>query len=278
VVKKPGPPIENVFGNGLFMGRTAGLSKPKRTMNASTRILAVVQILALQVLYFPPLARGDTRRQEQARDPLGSLNTVGEVYVNDSAAPAEGTIFSGDVLRTGANGTAAFTPSGRGSLKIAPHSQLVFAGAPQYLAELKSGTVVMSSLSGAAGVNLRAGNFVVAAVTEGEQSTSSVVSAPDGSFAINCLEGNVGVLPLEGANGMFLTAGQAANISGQGELSAAKQPEAPSPATAASTPPPPVAKVKKSNTGYIILAVVGGVAVAAGAGLAGKKSSSAVSP
>ena len=38
--------------------------------------------------------------------------------------------------------------------------------------------------------------------------------------------------PLEGANGMFLTAGHEANISPQGELSAAKQPEVPSSAPA----------------------------------------------
>ena len=279
MVKKPSQPFLNLMKQ-FSMGRTDSLPKGKRRLKTSTRILALVQILALQFLFLPPLARGTSRSQEQARQPLGSLNSVGEVYVNDSPAPAEGTIFTGDVLRTGPNGTAAFTPSGKGSLKISPRSQLVFAGTPQYLAELRSGTVVMSSLSGAAGVNLRAGNFVVAAVTEGEQSTSSIETAADGSFAINCLEGSVGVLPLEGANGMFLQVGQAVNISPQGELSAAKQPEVPSSAPGApNAPPPAVAKVKKSNTGWILLGVGGAVAVGAGAALGGKGGGgTAVSP
>jgi hypothetical protein len=88
------------------------------------------------------------------------------------------------------------------------------------------------------------------------------------------------VLPLEGANGLFLQVGQSVNISPRGELSAAKQPElASSTAPPPITPPPPEAKVvKKSNTGWIILGLAGGAAVAAGAGLAGKKSSTPVSP
>lgn len=263
------------------MRRTDCLPKKKRHSKTATRVIALVEVLALQLLFVPPPARGGTRAQEQARQPLGSFNAVGEVYVNDAPAPAEGTIFTGDTLRTGANGTAAFTSSGRGALKIAPRSQLGFAGTDRYLAELKAGTAVMSTQSGAAGVSLRAGNFVVVAVTEGEQSTSSVASAADGSFAVNCLEGSVGVLPLqEGANGLFLQAGQAVNISSQGELSAAKQP---APATPASTPAPPPAtraKVKKSNTGLILLLVAGGVAAGAGAALGKGKggSSQPVSP
>ena len=260
------------------MSRTGSMASNNHQRQTSTRVLALVQIFALQFLFLPPLARGGSRSQE-ARQPLGSLSAVGEVYVNDSPAPAEGTIFSGDALRTGANGMASFTPSGKGSLKISPGSQLVFAGTPQYLAELKSGIVVMSSLSGAAGVNLRAGNFVVAAVTEGEQATSRVESAPDGSFVVNCLEGSVGVLPLEGANGLFLQVGQSVNISPQGELSAAKQPAAPSTAAEKpSTPPVAGAQAKKSHTGWIILALVGGGAAGAGAALGGKKGSQPVSP
>jgi len=260
------------------MRRTDCLPKKQRHSKTATRIIALVEILALQFLFVPPPARGASRAQEQARQPLGSFNAVGEVYVNDAPSPAEGTIFSGDTLRTGANGTAAFTPSGRGTLKISPRSQLVFAGIERYLAELKTGTAVMSTQGGAAGVSLRAGNFVIVAVTEGEQSTASVESATDGSFAVNCLEGSLGVLPLqEGANGLFLQPGQAVNISPQGELSAAKQPAAPSSASA--PPPAPGTKVKKSNTGWILLLVAGGVAAGAGAALGkGGSSGQPVSP
>ena len=261
------------------MNRIDSPPRDRKHATALTRIIALVEVLALQLVFLPPPARGGSRTQEQARQPLGSFNAVGEVYVNDAPAPAEGTIFSGDTLRTGANGTAAFTPSGRGSLKIAPRGQLGFAGTERYLAEVKAGTAVMSTQSGAAGVSLRAGNFVVVAVTEGEQSTSSVESAPDGSFAVNCLEGSVGVLPLqEGANGLFLQTGQTVNISPQGELSVAKL--AVAPASTPSPPPAPGAKVKKSNSTLILLLVAGGVAAGAGAALGGKEggSSPPISP
>jgi hypothetical protein len=205
------------------------------------------------------------------------------VYVNDSPAPSEGTIFAGDTLRTADGATATFTPSGRGSLKMTPRSQLTFAGSPQYLAELKSGTAVMSTLSGSAGVSLRAGNFVVVAVTEGEQSTSQVTAVADGSFSITCLEGSVGVLPMSGASGLFLQTGQAANISAQGQLALAK-PVGPGPAPPAPPTQPapgstaPTTAAKKSNTGLIIAGVAAAVAVGAGAALAGGKKSSSVSP
>ena len=86
--------------------------------------------------------------QEQQKESLGSLSSIGEVYVNDSAAPVESTIFSGDRLRTGESGTATFTVSGKGTLKVLPRSEVVFPGNYQFTAELKNGTVVLSSVSG----------------------------------------------------------------------------------------------------------------------------------
>jgi hypothetical protein len=236
--------------------------------NASTRIGMLVSLLSLQLLLFPVVAQGRAASQDQERQPLGSLSSVGQVYVNNSSAPAESTIFTGDALRTEEAGVATFSTSGKGSLKITSHSQVVFAGTPQYVAELKSGIVVMGSLSGATGVSLRAGNFVVVAVAEGEQSTSKIESAADGSFSVTCLQGSVGVLPIEGANGLFLQAGQTLTISPHGELSAVK--EAPAPAT---TPTPGTAAKKNNHAGWIALAVVGGGGVGVAAALAGHSSS-----
>jgi hypothetical protein len=251
-------------------------SKPASSPNFS---LAVVFLLALQFVFLPALAHGRTSSQDQPKQALGSLISVGEVYVNDSPAPAESTIFSGDVLRTGAAGTATFVTSGRGSLKITSRSELLFAGNPQYVAQLKAGIVVMSSLSGPTGINLRAGNFVVVAVTEGEQSTSKIETAGDG-FLVTCVEGSVGVLPTEGANGLFLQAGQSISISPQGELSAAT-PLAPPPPTTTPTPAQPStppAVQKKSYTGWIILGAAAAGGVGAVAALAGHKGSPPVSP
>lgn len=235
---------------------------------ASTRIGVFVSLLSLQLSLFPVVAQGGAASQEQERQPLGSLSSVGQVYVNNSPAPAESTIFTGDALRTDEAGVATFATSGKGSLKITSHSQVVFAGTPQYVAELKSGVVVMGSLSGATGVSLRAGNFVVVAVAEGEQSTSKIESAADDSFSVTCLQGSVGILPIEGANGLFLQAGQSLTISPQGVLSAVK--EAPATPT---TPAPGTAAKKSGKTGWIVLAVAGAGGAGAAAALAGHKSS-----
>jgi hypothetical protein len=247
--------------------------KQKRVSNPRLRF---VFFLALQFVLLPALAHGRSSSSNQQKEVLGSLSSVGEVYVNESPAPAESTIFSGDTLRTGNAGTATFVTSGKGSFKLAPRSQVVFAGNPQYVAELKSGVVVMSSLSGPSGINLRAGNFAVVAVTQGDQSTSKIETAADGSFVVTCVEGSVGVLPLDGPNGLFLQVGQSVNISPQGELSAAKAPVQP-PSTPAQ-PPASTSVQKKSYTGWIILGVAGAGGAGAVAALAGKKGSQPVSP
>ncbi len=248
------------------------IRKMKRTI-APGLTLWLIHLLALQLVLFPALADARPASRAQEKQPLGSLSSVGQVYVSNSVVPAESTIFTGDTLRTNDLATATFTISGKGSYEIASRSQLVFTGSQQYVAELKSGTVVMSSVSGPSGINLRAGNFVVVAVTQGEQSTSKIDSASDGSFLITSTEGSVGIVPLEGPpNGVFLQTGQSVLISPQGELSA--------PTTGVllnNEPPPQTPTVKKSHTGWIILGVAGGVGAGAAAALAGHKSSS-VSP
>ena len=248
---------------------------PKQRSFSSFR-LPIIFFVALQFVLLPALARAASpSNKTQDKEALGSLSSVGEVYVNDALAPAESTIFSGDVLRTSDAGTATFATSGRGSFKITSRSQLVFTGSDKYVAELKSGTVVMSSLSGPAGVNLRAGNFVVVAVTQGDQSTSRIDTGGDGSFLVTCVEGSVGVLPLEGPNGLFLQFGQSITITPQGELTEAKAP-APPPSTPAQ-PNAPTSVQKKSHAGWIILAAAGAGGVGAVAALAGHKGN-AVSP
>jgi hypothetical protein len=257
------------------------LFRKRRHTITSNLLLWFVPLLALQLALFPALAEGRPAPQAQAKQPLGSLASVGQVYVGNSVAPAESTIFTGDTLRTGEASTAKFTISGKGSFQIASGSQLVFTGSQQYVAELKSGIVVMSSSSGASGINLRVGNFVVAAVTEDRQSTAEIEGSPNGSFVVRCSEGSVGVIPVEGPlNGTFLQAGQSVTISPQGELSGPTG-TAISPSTSPSTPPaPPVQGVEKSNrTRWIILGLAGaGGAVGAGVALGSGGGGQPVSP
>jgi hypothetical protein len=256
--------------------------KAKRTI-ASYLTFWFTHVVALQLMLFPALADGHPASQAQEKQALGSLSSVGPVYVSDSAVPAESTIFTGDTVRTEDLANAIFTISDKGSLEITSRSQLVFTGGQQYVAELKSGIVVMSSQSGPSGINLRIGNFDVVAVTQGEQSTAKIGSASDGSFLVICSAGSIGVVPIEGPpNGILLQIGQSVRISPQGELS--------TPATTAdlTTSASPIQKSstqkslsapKSSHTGLIILGVVaaGGVGGVAAA-LSHKSSGQTVSP
>jgi ferric-dicitrate binding protein FerR (iron transport regulator) len=236
--------------------------KTKRNPRSGVFVWLIHSLVLLAML--PALARAS----QETKQPLGSLSAVGQVYVGNSAAPAESTIFAGDTLRTDPTATATFTMSGRGSFAVASNSQLVFAGTPQYVAELKSGIVVMSSASGTAGINVRASNYVVVAVNREEQTAAKVESAADGSFLITCSEGSVGIVPLQGPpNGVFLQKGQSITISPQGELSS---PTAGVVSTAA-TPAAPSAPSnspsagKSNHTALVVLGVAGGAGAIAAA-------------
>jgi ferric-dicitrate binding protein FerR (iron transport regulator) len=247
-------------------------------------VLGCLRPLALLLLLVPGLAYATPASKGQERRPLGSLSAAGEVNVNGALVPAESTIFTGDMLNTGATGTATFSMSGKGSFKIAPQSQLAFAAEPQYLAELKAGTVVMGTFGSATDFNLRAGNFTVVPVVQGEPSASKITREPDGSFSISCLEGSIGVLPIEGTAGRFLQSGQSVVISLEGQLGPAQQtaapPVAPSQAPPTKPPTPGSTVQKKSYTMWIVLGVAGAGAagIAAAAGGHGSGSAPPISP
>jgi hypothetical protein len=256
----------------------ASVSMSKTKRNPALCTAWVIRLCVLQLVLFPALVHTRAASQEQTKQPLGSLSAVGPVYVGNSAVPAESTIFTGDTLRTDPAATATFTMSGKGSFAIASGSQLVFTGTQQYVAELKSGIVVMNSESGTSGINLRTGNYVVVAVTRGEQSSAKIESAADGSFLISCSGGSVGIVPLQGApNGIFLQKGQLITISPEGELSSPTEAASSAAAPATASNPTPQSPKKNNNKALIILGVAGGVgAIAAVAAAAGHGSS--VSP
>lgn len=256
--------------------REEGVLKRTKAWGAS---LVFIHVLALQFL-IPIWVHGAAPPQEQQKTALGSLSTFGEVYVNDTMAPLESTIFSGDVLRTAGAGTAIFTLSGKGSFKISPDTQIVFAGAPEYLAELKAGSAVMSSLSGATGINLRAGNSVVVAVTEGEQSSSNIQVSSEDSFFVTCLDGSVGIVSLGGGSGLFLQAGQSASIAPGQSVRVESRPTTapPAPAPPSTSTAPPTSRPKKSNTRWIIVGAAGAAGIAGIAALASHGGGTAISP
>jgi len=163
-----------------------------------------------------PLTCAGAPTQGQQKAPTGSLTSTGEVHVNGVPAPADSTIFAGDLVDTGQNGSATFTISGKGDLKISRQSQLVFSNGSQYAAELKVGTVVLDSSSGPAGVTLLAGSYVVVPAAADQNASARIDGPNNGAFRISCLTGTVALVALQGGSGQVLQAGEAVNVSPQG--------------------------------------------------------------
>jgi hypothetical protein len=204
------------------------------------------------------------------------LTGIGEVYVNDSLAPAEITIFSGDRVRIGESGSATFNMSGKGSLKLSPRSQVHFTGKYEYTAELEAGAVVMNSVSGPNGFTLRIGNNVVVPSFKERTALASIDRAPDGSFLVTCSDGAVGVLPLQGTSGQFLQVGQSVSVAPNGELFPVVRQDAMPGKTASA-----VQAAKAGRTGWVYLGLAGAGAAGIAAALShggGKQSISPSSP
>jgi len=200
--------------------------------------------------------------------PLGSMTSTGDVMINALPAPPDITVFPGDMVRTGATGNAAVTISGKGSMRLAPDSQVTLVSDARYLADLQSGAIVLDSFAGATNLTIRAGTFVVGSANAGATSAFQIVKMADGSFAVSCLNGNISLVPLQGTTGRVLQSNQSVNISSTGELGAMYQttasqvvkPATSNPSTSPSTPP--TATAAKSHKGLIILGVAGGGAAA----------------
>ncbi len=228
--------------------------------------MAALRVLSLAIIPIcaslcSAAASAGAASKRQEKEALGSLSTVGNVYVNGSIAPSESTIFPGDTLLTSDTGSATFTVSGKGSLKISSQTHLIFSSEPRYLAEMTSGTVVMTTFSGAE-LGLKIGNFVVTPVIQTQQSSSRIEKTAFGSFVIACLDGSVGVIPIQGVSGQVLSTGQKVEISSEGELGTPQE---------ASTAPSTQQSVKKSShTGWIILGAAGAGAAGIAAAVAGR--------
>jgi ferric-dicitrate binding protein FerR (iron transport regulator) len=162
--------------------------------------------------------RARTSQQEQLREKLGSLTSLGEVYVNDSPISGMSTVSSGDKIRTGESGVATLAVTGKGTLKIRPLSQVVLSGNDQYTAELEEGTVLLNSVPGSDGLIVRIGNYVLVPSVRSIATALRVAKAQDGSFLVDCLDGKIGVLTVEGKSGELLQAGQSLTVSAKSEL------------------------------------------------------------
>src|SRR5438552_3565913 len=236
----------------------------------------LLRLLVALLLLLLAVTRARALPQEQERETLGSLTSIGEVYVNDSPAPAEITIFSGDRVRTGETGSATFNMSGKGSLKLSPRSQVLFSGKYEYTAELEAGAVVMNSVSGPNGFTLRIGNDVLVPSTKEHLALASIDRAPDGSYLVTCSDGAIGVLTLLGASGQFLQVGQSVSVAPNGELFPVMRQDMTPVSSAKSASA--ARKSRGSFTGWGYLGLAAGGAAGAAAALAHGGGKQSVSP
>jgi hypothetical protein len=232
----------------------------------------VAKRIALLLFLLPGLSCAQAAPQEKEREPLGSLTSVGEVLVNDSLAPAEITVFSGDRVRVGPSGSATFNMSGKGSLKLSPGSQVLFTGKYEYAAQLEAGAVVMSSVSGPNGLTLRIGNDVLVPSVKEQTALASIDRAPDGSFLVTCSDGAMGVLALQGTSGQFLQVGQSVSVAPSGTLYPVEQPASSLPRRPGSSSGAKHAASYRGWT-YLGLATAGAAGAAAALSHAGGKQS-----
>lgn len=202
--------------------KTANLPRASQRENRKAPILVagglhVSLFLALLCVLVVP-ARARTPQQEPSRERLGSLTSLGEVYVNDLPASTASTVSAGDKIRTGESGEATIDVAGKGTMKISRLSQVGLSGNDQYTAELEKGTVVLNSAPGSDGLIVRIGNYVVVPSVRSMATALRVTKAQDGSFRIYCLDGKIGVLTVEGNSGDLLQAGQSLTVSPKSEL------------------------------------------------------------
>jgi hypothetical protein len=203
----------NLIQNGRLHQRNPAPVATRRALGLITPVLALL-VLWWSLPGSSQVASPEQLHGGEPNQVLGSLSTAGEVYVNDSRAVPESTVFSGDRVRTGPTGAATFSAGGRATVKVFPQSRVLFSGNDQFTAELEAGTVVLSTVTGGSGMFLRMGDSVLVPSFPREQSTTSRAErAADGSFTVSCLEGSVGVLALKDRSGEFLHGGQSLRVS-----------------------------------------------------------------
>ena len=198
--------------------KTPNLPNASRYQNRKASLFLNVPVLLTLLCVFSIPAWAGTSQQQPSKEKLGSLTSLGEVYVNDLPTSVISTVSSGDRIRTGETGEATLTVAGKGTLKIRPLSQVVLSGADQYTAQLQKGTVLSNSAPGSDGLIVRIGDYVVVSSVRSLATALSVTQRQDGSFLVSCLDGKIGILAVEGKSGQLLQAGQSLTVSPKSPL------------------------------------------------------------
>lgn len=190
-----------------------------------SRVIAVFFVVLLVVSVAPTPAQTIDHKE------IGSIQMQGSVFLNGTAGATGATVFTGDSLRTGPDGSALVNMPGRGSIVLAANSEVTFpaAGTGSHLAVLHSGKIAFRLLPEASETTAEFGKLVLRPVI-GQGVEYEIEIAADGSAIVRCLNGALGIIEIEGTNSTFLSAGQSAKISSTGVAELIPSPSA--------TPPP----------------------------------------
>lgn len=206
------------------------------------------------------------------RETVGALQVTGQAYVGDQPVAGETTVFVGDSVRTAAGATGTLRLPEEGILTIGSDAQIDFVDEEQYAAVLQRGTIGFRVFGAVKRSRMRVGRFVVVSVP-GQTTTGAVTVGKDGAIHFVCSAGSFGVIDMERSDSVFLTAGEEADLSPEGQI--VKQ----TPQRTAGPPPEPPVKEAGGGGGRVAAVVlgVGGAAGAVAALTLGKKDN-AVSP
>jgi hypothetical protein len=221
---------------------------------------------------------GGIRAQTPATEALGSLQTSGEVYLNGSRASGEQTVFPRDVVRTGADGVAAFILPRVATLDILPQTEVSFRTSP-YLATLKQGTLEVRSFQSARNLDIQFGNLVMSIPFFESEAAGILMVGADGAARVECRAGSIGLTDVTGAQGLFLRPGQSVEISVDGKIGKVESVVPGAPGSAGQTPAPTQPAGRKSRVGLIIIGgLAAGGTVGVALALSHKASSQPISP
>jgi len=195
------------------------------------------------------------------RQPLGSMQTRGMVSVGGISATSETSLYQGDSVRTGADGSGSLDMPNRGSLMIGPNTDITFLSmaSNDRLASLQSGHIALRLVTQASNTTIELGRFVLTTETN-TPAAAEVDRSMDGSAHIRCLGGSVGVIESEGIQALYLKPGEEAEITSDGKLSRVAPAAAPASNNVAPEGSATATVAGKSHTGLILLGVGGAVA------------------
>jgi hypothetical protein len=206
--------------------------------------------------------------QANAQQTIGSLQTQGFVAVGGTPVTSGLSLYAGDTIQTGADGSGSLGMQGRGTLVIGANTEIAFLSGQlgERFASLHRGSIALRLAATAPVSPLELGKFVVTNEI-GVEMGAEVERSPDGTAAhVRCLNGSVGVIALEGAGSIFLHPGEELDLSGDSSMRrhGAAAPSQPTTSTGPSTGSTPTA-AGKSHTAVILLGVGGGAAAAVAA-------------